>query len=168
MRADDRPSGFRLNALGALLIVVVATFAGWGLFSRSIEPPAMDGQLYGVTYAPYAKDQDAMAFGFARERLALIEKRREALSDEERKATTDSERAAAAAARAALTDDPGAQAARAQHAPRREQIERDMRALAGRVRYVRTYSSLDGVEEVPRLAEQYGLKVVAAAWVYDH
>jgi cellulose synthase/poly-beta-1,6-N-acetylglucosamine synthase-like glycosyltransferase/exo-beta-1,3-glucanase (GH17 family) len=168
MPADDRPSVFHPSALGALLIVAAATFLGWGLFSRSIEPPVMDGQLYGVTYAPYAKDQDAMAFGFARERLALIEKRREELADKERKARTDSERAAAAAARATLTDDPGAQAARAQHAPRREQIERDMRTLAGRVRYVRTYSSLDGVEEVPKLADQYGLKVVAAAWVYDH
>ncbi len=137
MRADDRPSGLGLSALGALLFIIAGTFLGWNVFTRTIEPPPMDGQLYGVTYAPYAKNQDSMALGIAKER-------------------------------AALTDDPGARAAVAQHSPRLEQIERDMRTLAGRVRYVRTYSALDGVENVPRIADQYGLKVVAGAWIYDH
>jgi len=137
MRADDQHSVFRTSTIVALLSVIAATFLGWNLFSRTIEPPPMDGQLYGVTYAPYAKDQDAMAFGIAKER-------------------------------AALTDDAGAKAAVLQHGPRREQIERDMRTLAGRVRYVRTYSAIDGVEDVPKIADQYGLKVVAGAWIYDH
>ncbi len=49
----------------------------------------------------------------------------------------------------------------------KEQIERDMRTLAGRVRYVRTYSVIDGSEEVPKIADQYGIRVIAGAWV-DH
>ncbi|MCW5748554.1 MAG: glycosyltransferase, partial [Alphaproteobacteria bacterium] len=168
MRADDRQSSYRLSALVALLVIVAATFLGWRIFSGTIEPPPMDGQLYGVTYAPYGKDQDAMAFGFAKERAALIEKQRADLAERERTAPTADARAAAARERAALTDDSSAQAARLRHGPRREQIEIDMRTLAGRVRYVRTYSALDGVEDVPRIADQYGLKVVAGAWVYDH
>lgn len=137
MRADETPSNPALSALAALLIIAAATFLGWKVFSGTIEPPPMDGPLYGVTYAPYAKDQDSMALGIAKERVAL-------------------------------TDDAGARAAVAQHSPRREQIERDMRTLAGRVRYVRTYSALDGAEEVPKIADQYGLKVAAGAWIYDH
>jgi cellulose synthase/poly-beta-1,6-N-acetylglucosamine synthase-like glycosyltransferase/exo-beta-1,3-glucanase (GH17 family) len=168
MRADDEPSAIRSSALAALLIVVVATFAGWGVFNRTIEPPPMEGQLYGVTYAPYGKDQDAMAFGNAGERIGLIERRRAGLAELERTAPSEEKRAAAARERAELADDAAALAARRQHAPRPEQIERDMRTLAGRVRYVRTYSALDGIEAVPKIADQYGLKVVAGAWVYDH
>jgi len=149
MRADDQPSTFRLSALGALLIVIAAIFLGWSLNSRVIEPAAVDGQLYGVTYAPYAKDQDAWAFGDAKERLSL----RDAKDPRDRPSASDIARA-----QATIRD----------NAPRREQIERDMRTLAGRVRYVRTYSALDGIEEVPKIADQYGLKVVAGAWVYPH
>jgi len=56
----------------------------------------------------------------------------------------------------------------ARNAPRKEQIETDMRTLAAKVRYVRTYSACDGAEDVPRIANQYGLRVVAGARIYDH
>ena len=51
--------------------------------------------------------------------------------------------------------------------PRVEQIERDMRTIAGRVRQIRTYSTLDAHEQIPRIADQYGIRVIAGAWVSD-
>ncbi|CAK0747826.1 Cellulose synthase [Gammaproteobacteria bacterium] len=46
-------------------------------------------------------------------------------------------------------------------------VSGDLKLLSGKVARVRTYTSTDGVEEVPRLAAQYGLRVTAGAWV-DH
>ena len=41
-----------------LLLVVAATIAGWRLFDAKIEAANVEGPLHGVTYAPWAKDQD--------------------------------------------------------------------------------------------------------------
>lgn len=44
-------------------------------------------------------------------------------------------------------------------------VARDLKLLVGKVKRIRTYSSLDGVEEVPRIAAQYGFRVTAGAWL---
>jgi exo-beta-1,3-glucanase (GH17 family) len=49
--------------------------------------------------------------------------------------------------------------------PTPAQIEGDLKALSGRVRAVRTYTSLEGMEIVPRLAGKYDLKVTHSAWL---
>jgi exo-beta-1,3-glucanase (GH17 family)/cellulose synthase/poly-beta-1,6-N-acetylglucosamine synthase-like glycosyltransferase len=60
---------------------------------------------------------------------------------------------------------------RAEHDPRHGRhpdaydIDADLRQVAGHVRRVRTYSSLDGLEKVPGLAARHGLTVTAGAWL---
>ncbi|MGQ9499010.1 MAG: glycosyltransferase family 2 protein [Dissulfurimicrobium sp.] len=49
-----------------------------------------------------------------------------------------------------------------------KEIDRDMKLLMGKVSSVRTYSSINGIEEVPRLAKKYGLTVTAGAWLNKH
>ncbi len=49
--------------------------------------------------------------------------------------------------------------------PRIEQIDDDLRLLAGETHSIRTYSSMDGMEEVPAIARKYGLKVIQGAWI---
>ncbi|MCC7258276.1 MAG: glycosyltransferase [Gammaproteobacteria bacterium] len=49
--------------------------------------------------------------------------------------------------------------------PTVESIDRDLQVVANHVNRVRTYSSLDGMEQIPRLAKRYGLKVTAGAWL---
>ncbi|HEY4133816.1 MAG TPA: glycosyltransferase [Alphaproteobacteria bacterium] len=50
--------------------------------------------------------------------------------------------------------------------PSSADIDRDLRLLAANnVGSVRTYTSLDGIEETARLARDYGLKVTAGAWL---
>jgi exo-beta-1,3-glucanase (GH17 family)/cellulose synthase/poly-beta-1,6-N-acetylglucosamine synthase-like glycosyltransferase len=49
--------------------------------------------------------------------------------------------------------------------PSPEEIDRDLTMLGRHVERVRTYSSLDGIEEVPRLAAARGLTVTAGAWL---
>ncbi|CAA6605468.1 Cellulose synthase catalytic subunit [Rhodospirillaceae bacterium LM-1] len=44
-------------------------------------------------------------------------------------------------------------------------VERDLKLLAGKVAMVRTYTALDGLEQVPELAQRFGLKVLAGAWI---
>ncbi len=51
--------------------------------------------------------------------------------------------------------------------PRREQVERDFAAFAGKVEYVRTYRTSDGGDYMPELAQRYGLKLVPGAWIYS-
>jgi exo-beta-1,3-glucanase (GH17 family)/cellulose synthase/poly-beta-1,6-N-acetylglucosamine synthase-like glycosyltransferase len=46
-----------------------------------------------------------------------------------------------------------------------DDIDRDLRIVASRVARVRTYSSTDGMEQIPRLAKKHGLKVTAGAWL---
>src|SRR5262245_5657238 len=41
-----------------LLIVAVATIVGWRLLDGQLSAADVDGPLHGVTYAPWAKDQD--------------------------------------------------------------------------------------------------------------
>src|ERR1044072_6606260 len=41
-----------------LLIVAAATIVGWRLLDGQIAAADVDGPLHGVTYAPWAKDQD--------------------------------------------------------------------------------------------------------------
>lgn len=45
------------------------------------------------------------------------------------------------------------------------QIDADMRRLIGKTKALRTYTSLEGMEAVPRLADQHGLKVTHGAWL---
>lgn len=49
--------------------------------------------------------------------------------------------------------------------PTTAEIERDLRLLSSSVGRVRTYSSLDGMENIPQLARKYGLRVTAGAWL---
>lgn len=49
--------------------------------------------------------------------------------------------------------------------PSLAQIEEDLRGLVGVTRAVRTYSSREGLEDVPRLAQALGLKVTQGAWL---
>ena len=49
--------------------------------------------------------------------------------------------------------------------PTAAQIEQDLQLIRGKVRSVRTYTSLDGMEVVPQLAEENGVKVTAGAWL---
>ena len=41
-----------------LLTVAAATLAGWRLLDSRIDAANIEGPLHGVTYAPWAKDQD--------------------------------------------------------------------------------------------------------------
>jgi exo-beta-1,3-glucanase (GH17 family)/glycosyltransferase involved in cell wall biosynthesis len=49
--------------------------------------------------------------------------------------------------------------------PTQASIDRDLQLLSDRVGRVRTYSSLDGMEQIPHLAKKYGIKVTAGAWL---
>ena len=49
--------------------------------------------------------------------------------------------------------------------PTAEQIREDLRDLAPHTRSVRTYTSLDGMDQIPRLANEFGLSVTAGAWI---
>ncbi len=49
--------------------------------------------------------------------------------------------------------------------PTEEQIRADLSTLAPHVRSVRTYTSLDGMDQIPRLAHEFGLAVTAGAWL---
>lgn len=49
--------------------------------------------------------------------------------------------------------------------PTSQQIDADLQLLAGSVRKVRSYSSTDGFEQIPRLAARHGLGVTAGAWL---
>jgi len=49
--------------------------------------------------------------------------------------------------------------------PTQDQIREDLRALAPQVRSIRTYTSLDGMDQIPRLANEFGLAVTAGAWL---
>jgi exo-beta-1,3-glucanase (GH17 family)/cellulose synthase/poly-beta-1,6-N-acetylglucosamine synthase-like glycosyltransferase len=53
----------------------------------------------------------------------------------------------------------------AERFPTAAAIERDLQLVSSRVARVRTYSSLDGMEQIPHLAKEYGLKVTAGAWL---
>lgn len=49
--------------------------------------------------------------------------------------------------------------------PSRNEIDKDLAQLAGKVRNIRSYSSLDGLEQIPELAAKHGLTVTAGAWL---
>jgi exo-beta-1,3-glucanase (GH17 family) len=49
--------------------------------------------------------------------------------------------------------------------PNAAQIEADLKLLQGKTAAIRTYTSLEGMEAVPRLAGKYGLKVWHGAWL---
>ncbi|TAN50852.1 MAG: exo-beta-1,3-glucanase [Rhodospirillales bacterium] len=49
--------------------------------------------------------------------------------------------------------------------PTRDQIEEDLTRLKGIARGVRTYTSREGMEVVPLLAEKLGFKVIQSAWI---
>lgn len=48
-----------------------------------------------------------------------------------------------------------------------EQIERDLAAVASVAQGVRTYSTIDGIDQVPEIAGKLGLNVALGAWVGD-
>src|SRR5665647_2984378 len=48
---------------------------------------------------------------------------------------------------------------------RAEQIRADLKLLAPLTRAVRTYSSTNGVELVPGIASEFGLRVTVGAWI---
>jgi len=50
---------FRLGLV--LIVAAAATLAGWRLLDRQIDAANVEGPLHGVTYAPWAKDQDPIA-----------------------------------------------------------------------------------------------------------
>lgn len=49
--------------------------------------------------------------------------------------------------------------------PTEEEINQDLTLLSGKVHAVRTYSSLNGLESVPKLAANHNLNVTLGAWV---
>ncbi len=49
--------------------------------------------------------------------------------------------------------------------PTTETLRQDLQLLRDKVTSVRTYTSTDGIEQVPRLAWDYGLRVTAGAWL---
>ncbi len=49
--------------------------------------------------------------------------------------------------------------------PQPEQIRADLRTLAPVTRALRTYSSTAGVEQVPAIANEFGLRVTVGAWI---
>ena len=49
--------------------------------------------------------------------------------------------------------------------PSAEQMEEDMKLLAGSVQAIRTYSMVYGQQKIPELAAKYGLSVAAGAWI---
>ena len=51
---------------------------------------------------------------------------------------------------------------------RAEQIRSDLQTLAPITRAIRLYSSTGGVELVPRIAEEFGLRVTVGAWIDKH
>lgn len=51
------------------------------------------------------------------------------------------------------------------YVPSPEQVDEDLKSLVGKVRGVRTYSSLFGLDVVPKLAAPLGLKVTQGAWL---
>jgi exo-beta-1,3-glucanase (GH17 family) len=52
--------------------------------------------------------------------------------------------------------------------PTVDQIDQDLARLKGKVQSVRTYSTGENLEAVPRLADKYGLKVWHGAWLNDN
>src|SRR5690348_17576175 len=52
--------------------------------------------------------------------------------------------------------------------PTPEQIRADLATIAPYTRAIRTYSSTGGVEVVPRIASEFGLKVSIGAWIDKH
>ena len=49
--------------------------------------------------------------------------------------------------------------------PSTAQIDRDLAVLVGNVAGIRTYTGLEGMQVVPKLAARHGLKMVAGAWL---
>ena len=49
--------------------------------------------------------------------------------------------------------------------PTEAQIDDDLKLLSSKTHYIRTYSSMDGMESVPSTARKYGLKVIQGAWL---
>jgi exo-beta-1,3-glucanase (GH17 family)/cellulose synthase/poly-beta-1,6-N-acetylglucosamine synthase-like glycosyltransferase len=47
------------------------------------------------------------------------------------------------------------------------QIKKDLAAIAPYTRHIRTYSATNGLEQVPALASQFGLRVTQGAWIND-
>ncbi len=47
----------------------------------------------------------------------------------------------------------------------REQIEKRIQIIKPYVRWIRSFSSIDGNELIPEIAHEYGLKVLAGAWI---
>ena len=118
-----------------LLLVVTATIVGWRLLDARVEAANVEGPLHGITYAPWAKDQDpieAKASGI----WSFL--------------------------RTAVSDAPAPVIK-----PRKEQIERDLAMLGGKVKYVRTYRTTDGGDIMPEIAAKNGLKLVPGAWIYS-
>ena len=156
----------RVSGLFVLLLSAAVTVAGWRVFSHAESAPAVEGPLHGVTYAPYGKDQDAtIAESLSQQQRACGKESCEARSIFA-KATDLVETALGLRVQPPAPEFTPADAAKLKrHRASVELIERDMQVLAGRVTHIRTYSSIDGVEEVPRIAAKYGIKVIAGAWV---
>jgi len=49
--------------------------------------------------------------------------------------------------------------------PTEAEIREDLEHIAPHVRSVRSYTSLDGMDQIPRLASEFGLSVTAGAWI---
>lgn len=47
----------------------------------------------------------------------------------------------------------------------REEMDEDLAMLSGKVQMVRTYSTLEGLDQVPELAGKHGLKALPGAWL---
>src|SRR6185437_4381147 len=56
---SDRRFMFRLGLV--LFVTAAATIAGWRLLDHHVQAANVEGPLHGVTYAPWAKDQDPLS-----------------------------------------------------------------------------------------------------------
>ncbi|HMA49691.1 MAG TPA: exo-beta-1,3-glucanase [Magnetospirillaceae bacterium] len=49
--------------------------------------------------------------------------------------------------------------------PTPQEVEQDLQVLVGRTRNIRTYTSREGLEHLPELAEKYGIKMTLGIWL---
>ena len=108
-----RPNPMRRSSLAIIFLIVVANFTVFALLNRPVDPPAWEGKIAGVSFAPYRAGQGPLDKIY----------------------------------------------------PTEAEIREDLRHVSPHTGSVRTYSSLDGMEQIPRLASEFGLTVTAGAWL---
>ena len=52
-----RPNPMRRSSLAIIFLIVVANFTVFALLNRPVDPPAWEGKIAGVSFAPYRAGQ---------------------------------------------------------------------------------------------------------------